>query len=244
MGIGVNANITSGDVHAPGATTVITLPTGTAATDVVTVFFGSGTSSTTVITTTPPTGWTAIATAFTVTSGGVQVRLSGYWALGNVASKTFTNTGAGASCDQGWICLGFTGVDNTTPIDAAGTTSSSTGASAVNANAVTVATDQAWEVIGLTSWQGGTWSASGFTAKQNAHVNEDASCLYNSTPKAVGSTGTVSCSSTGSSTGQVEAAMPFALRPTASAAPPEGWQEVESLASRLKRWENRNVIPY
>lgn len=210
----------SGDLHFPGTTTTITKPTGFASTDVLVAFFGTGNGASLTSTVTAPTGWTAISAGYTVSSGVTRLALYGFWALGSVAALGFTNTN-GNSTDQGWVCLAFTGVDNTTPIDATGTVpNSSTGSATVTANAVTVVTNGAWYACGLAAWNGGAWSASGVTVKSNAQSNEDASCGYNTTPKSPGSTGTVLFTTGGGSGGQVIAAMPFAMRPDAGAASP------------------------
>lgn len=205
----------SGDVHAPGATVAITKPAGTAGTDILVAFFGSGTGSGgTSGSFTAPAGWTAISAAATANLGAAQaINLAGFWSLGSNTNLTFTKTGTVA--DMGWVCLGFTGVDNTTPIDAVGTTNSSTGATTLTTNAVTVATSGAWHVIGFADWLGGTYSATGFTNVENAAANEAAGCLYNPTPKSTGSTGTVVVTSSAASSGQLLAGMPFALRPAA-----------------------------
>lgn len=223
MAIAVSGTFSSGDLHPTPATATITKPTSPApdGNSILVVSFGTGgnTSSNTV---TPPAGWTSIFTKVTVTRAGIAIiDVQAFWALGNVAALGFANSQTAS--DQGWVCVAYTGCDLTTPIDATGTGSTSiTNTSTITANAVTVATDQAWHVISLASWIGGTWSATSFTAKQNAHVNEDATLIYNTTPKSTGSTGTVSCTTTGSSTNQVMCAAPFALRPAASAtkAPP------------------------
>ena len=226
--IGVNsATNATGDIASVTTTTTITKPTGTASTDVLVVTFGNdkGSSGGSVFTTSAPSGWTAIYTSFQVTSSNNTIRLTGFWALGSVSNLGFTNSSTGDQ--QGWVCVGFTGVDNTTPIDATGTTNSSTGATSLTTNAVTIATDQSWHLIAFASWLGGTNSATGFTARQNATpaTNADATLLYNTTPKSVGSTGTVAVSSSSSATGQIILGAPFALRPAAGAAasaPPGG----------------------
>jgi hypothetical protein len=217
MAIGVNSNVTRQDIASIGATTTITLPTGTTATDIVIAIFatdsGGNNAQRTVAN---PAGWTNIFTEF-VAGATNGVSLHGAWALGNVASKTFTNGASGLQ--QGVIVVGFTGVDNTTPIDATGATNSSTGATTDTANAVTIATDQAWHLIAFASWLGATNSAPSFTAIQNVAsppaTNADATLLYNTTPKATGSTGTVVVTSSASATGQILLAAPFALRPAA-----------------------------
>lgn len=148
--------------------------------------------------------------------------LQGFWSLGSNTNLTFTKSGS--VVDVGWVCLGFTGVDNTTPIDATGTTSSNTGTSgtvSLTVNAVTVATSQAWEVFCYTPWNSGTITVTPtatFNNVVNAAANEQANCFYNPTALGTGSTGTVATSIPFGSATQGVAAMPFALRPAGGAA--------------------------
>lgn len=209
MAIGYRS-FSSGDVHLPGATMILTKPSGFQATDRLVAAIGSGENSG-AGTFTLPAGWTAVMAHVANT----KVDLVIAHAPGDVASTTFTKSGTVG--DAGWVMLAFTGGDPTTPIDAVGTGSSNTGAASITTGAVTIATDQAWHVIALASWIGGTWSATGFTMRQNAGSNEDGTCGYNTTPKSVGSTGTVSCTTTGGASGQVLCCAPFALRPAAVA---------------------------
>jgi hypothetical protein len=213
MAIGVNASISSGDVASTGGATSVTKPAGTANTDVLILVFGVDALSATPGTVTAPAGWTAINTTFLVTNGTSNVRLAAFWALGSVANLSFTNSATGQQ--QGWVCVGFTGVDNATPIDAVAATNSSSSATTLVTNAVTVATANAWHCIPAADWNGSAadLSAPSFTRQQNASANANATLLYNTTPKSAGSTGTVTVTSVNSATGQVILAMPFALRP-------------------------------
>jgi hypothetical protein len=139
----------------------------------------------------------------------------------HVANLSFTiDSGTG---DMGWVCAAYTGVDNTTPIDATGTTGTNTNSGTIVANLVTVATANAWELIASIAWQSGAWSATGFTSADNGSAaNQQAVILYNTTPKSTGSTGTVTVTNAGTASGQHLIAIPFALRPAAVAtkAPP------------------------
>lgn len=218
MAIGFRQS-SSADIGSVPATTTITKPTGTASTDVLVVVFGNDRSGTPVNATTAPAGWTGIFTTVTGTGGGNTITLDGWWALGSVANLGFANNHTGVALQQGWVCLAFTGVDTTTPVDATGTTNSGTGASSITANAVTPATTGAVKVIALISWLAGTWSFTGGTLKQNAGTNADASCGYDLTALPAGvSTGTTVCSTTGGSTGQILCAAPFALKPAGGGA--------------------------
>jgi hypothetical protein len=225
MAIGVNANISSGDIASTTGTTTITLPTGTNSDDVLVVVIANDFGAVTAQSTTGPSGWTSIFSGFTVTSGSNHIQLNAFWALGSVANLGFTNSQTGGNYQQGWVCLGFTGVDNTTPIDAtSGSNDSNTGASSLTVSSVTVATDQAWELIAFNDWLGKVaFTASGFAEKNNAAANASVALLYNTTPKSTGATGTVSvANSDGTSGGEILAGSSFALRPSSPPPPPPG----------------------
>lgn len=207
-------SFSSGDAHLPAATLTVTKPTGFASTDALVLFVGSGRTAITPGTWTAPSGWTAIATAVSQNGTNSGVNLAGFVAYGNVANLGFTKSGT--VDDVGWVMLAFTGGDQTTIVDAAGTPNSNTAAGSITAGAVTPATTGAAYVTGLASWVGGTWSGTGFTLKQNAGANEDTSCAFDLTGLTGGvSSGTKSLSTTGGATAQILAAMPFALRPAA-----------------------------
>jgi hypothetical protein len=212
VSIGVNANISSGDLS--GQTTgtkTVTFPTGTVATDVIIsvwgVFEGSNTD-----TLSTPTGWTLLGN---VDAGNVRMWV--FNSLGNNANLGFTFTGS--STDLGWVNTGYTGVDNTTPIDATGTASTNSGSASITANAVTIATSQAWELIAQVDVNDGAATATGFTTKDNGStLHMRPAILYNTTPKSTGSTGTVTVNNAASPTAQQLAVLPFALRPAAAGA--------------------------
>lgn len=211
MAIGFRASSNSGASNVSAATVAITLPAGVQATDIVVVTFAyANTTKGSLGSWSPPSGWAAAAPAATPIANSTQdASEQSFWALGSVANLTFTRVG---TVDfLGWTCAAFTGVDNTTPIDATGTDNGGTGSSALVVNAVTVVTDQAWELIGFTNNDGGATTATGFAVVAN-YVSR---LLYNTTPKSVGSTGTVSVS-VGGSSGNLKVARPFALRPAGS----------------------------
>lgn len=215
MSIGFR-NSSQADISAPGTTVTISKPSGTASTDILILIFACGrTAGGASGTYTSPSGWSAISTHFNQTGGGgTSVDLAGFWSLGSNANLGFTKSG---TVDfGGWICLAFTGVDNTTPIDATGTTNNNTGASSLTTNAVTIATSDAWHCIGFTDANDGAFSATNFTNTENNHVNQAAGCLNRRTGLSIGTTGTVSVTSSASSTNQILLAMPFALRPADS----------------------------
>jgi hypothetical protein len=189
-------------------------PTGTVSTDVLILAMcvsnnGSATGSYTA-----PSGWTSVGN---VTSTGNVIRVDVWWALGSVASTTFTKSGTVNA--YGLVMAAFAGVDNTTPIDATGTANSNTGSATLTVNAVTIVTDQAWELIGTSDWNGGTFSATGFTVSASATTGEETALLYNTTPKSTGSTGTVTLNDSASASAQSLCAVPFALRPASSFLP-------------------------
>jgi hypothetical protein len=221
MAISVNANIVTADQAAVGANNSCGIsgkPAGTANTDVLIVVWGLDSQASLTGSLGVPAGWTLIQAATTgIVASTHYITLVMYWALGSVnAVNQFTNT-SGGSMDIGYIVMAFTGVNNTTPIDIAGTSNNVSGTvSSITANAVTVATDQSWLLIGAADLNGGSstlFSATGFTQKANAGINASAAALYNNTPQGTGSTGTTTVNDSASSTSQVICAGPFALRP-------------------------------
>ena len=202
---------------------VVSKPTGVSldATHVLVLVIGTGTGSATPATySTAPTGWTSIGSLANAANGADHISAWAYWALGNVSSLSFTKAGTAGST-AGWRMAAFSGCDTTTPIDATGTANSSTtSVTTLTTNAVTVATDQAWHLIGVTDWTGGGFTATSFTASNNANpaTNQYGGILYNTTPKAVGSTGTVVITTGSSGTGEAIIGIPFALRPATTAA--------------------------
>jgi hypothetical protein len=202
---------------ATGGNLSVTLPTSIAATDIAILSVGAGRSGAVCGSYTAPAGWTKIGELVNGVNGSSHVTGQVFWALGNVANLTFTVSGT--TDEKGYVCAAFRGVDNTTPIDATGTANNTTtNVSSITVNAVTVVTDQAWHLIALADWQGGTFSATSFTNSQNGASNIGVTVMYNTTPKGTGSTGTVSVSSSGSTSGQVLTAVPFALMPSGGAA--------------------------
>lgn len=213
----------SGDVATPPATLNVTKPTGgtPGALDILILCIGSGFAGT-VGSYSAPAGWTLIGQLLNQANGTGHISQQLWWATGNVANLGFTISGAMTSL--GWVMACFSGCDSASPIDATGTPNSRiTDGTTLVTNAVTVVTDQAWHAIGFGSWLGGTNSAPGFTVAQNAvpASNEDSTILYNTTPKSVGSTGTVTVTSSAGSAGQVLVGIPFALRPSSSRIVPD-----------------------
>lgn len=220
-------NSSSGDVHVSsgggsGTTLSVTLPAGVSTSSTTTVFLsistGASTSGHTAGSWTGPTGWAKIGSNKEQANGASTVDVVVFAAPSNVTNLTFTINGTNFVDDVGWICVALDGVDLATPIDVAGTPSSSTSSGTVTAAALTIATANACELIGVGQWLGGAFTASGYTVKANAGVNQSAALLYNLTGKPIGSTGTVSVACSGSTTGQILIAMPFAVRPASTTA--------------------------
>jgi hypothetical protein len=206
----------------PGqANTTVTLPTGVQATDVLICLCGAQ-AAPGGETFTAPAGWTAIFTGDHLDNGTTDSTvLYGFWALGNVANLTFTQS-APATSSAFWNCLAFTGVNNTTPIDATGTITKSlvVTPATVTANSVTTVTDNALEIIAATlDAVANPFSNSNFTTIDNfTSVNPPNTLdgLYANTAKTPpGSTGTFGISQSGDSGGANQAIIlqPFALRP-------------------------------
>jgi hypothetical protein len=205
----VSGSTTVDTSNANGTTSItVTKPTGSTTGDLmiatITIEWGTGAG-----TITTPTGWTLVGS----TSTGTQVTscFQRLFQTGDT-SWSFPYT-AGAGTHSIGVCFQtFTGCDTGTPIDATGTASNNTSGTTITANAVTVATANAWELIALGCSTTGNASATGFTALNNAGSNEQSSLLYNQTPKSTGSTGTVSCTIGGGG----GMCIPFAIRPLIS----------------------------
>lgn len=162
-----------------------------------------------------PSGWTAIAENVGDSAGTTGQRISAYRRVIQAGDSSWTFSLSGGSSDYflGVALQCFSGVDNTTPIDATGTGSNNSGSATISAGAVTIATANAWECIAAAAFNGPSITATGFTATDNAGSEEYAALLYNTTPKATGSTGTVTVSSSAGAGGNELAVIPFALRP-------------------------------
>jgi hypothetical protein len=210
MALAIRANGTA--TRDATGTGTLTKPTGALAGDLLVISLSWDATGTL----TAPAGWTALATNV----GNATMKGAAYYRVVQAGDASWSWTVSGTPA-VGWVVQTFSGEDTTTPIDATGTTSTNTGAASLVANAVTVVTSQAIEVIANGAWNGSTvFTATGFTAVNNgATANQPASLLYNLTGKATGSTGTVTCTGSGSATGQILTAIPFALRPAAGAAP-------------------------
>ena len=216
MAIAIGNN-TTGDSGSAGGTFDAVMPTGANGSSITLVIISSANDVGTAIGSwTLPAGWTQIAID-TITGTTRPQCLQAAWSLGNNTNLTFTKSGSVKYL--GWKVIDFTGVDLTTPIDATGTSNNNTGLGTITANAVTIITDQAWHLIAADDWNvaGGTISAPSFSSLQSVGPDASACLLYNSTPKAPGSTGTVVVTGTGGTdANNAMNAIPFALRPTST----------------------------
>jgi hypothetical protein len=202
---------TTGDLASLTATTTVTKPVGANSSHRLVLTVANDTGAGTANVLTPPAGWTRIGS--TVSAGGTQIRLDVFHAAGDVANLGFSNSQTGSSYQQGWVCSAYTGVDATTPVDVVGTANSNTGAATLATNGFTPASTGAAHLVAFCDWIGGTYSATGYTVSQNAHANAGAGLLYNLTALTGGvAEPGVTVGDSQPTTGQVLAALPFALR--------------------------------
>lgn len=219
MAIAHAGGATSADLNAPGATVALTKPTGSSASDVLIAVFGSGRGASGVGTWTAPSGWTQIGSTQTAANSQPRsISLQVWWSLGGNTSLTFTKSGTVDAV--GWVCLRFTGVDTTAPVDSTATGNTNTASTSLLTNGPTIANNGSWRMTAFGDWLGGTFSASGFTNVQNVGTNETAALLFLASDLSVGATASVSVSSTLGPTNQILAAQPFALRPSVVAQTP------------------------
>src|SRR4051812_16863577 len=131
-------------------------PAGLVATDIVvaTLGFGGGTG----VTVTPPSGWTLIKRTDSTTVHGAAA----YWALGNVASFAFGLTGLVGTVAA--IAAAYSGVDNSTPMDATGVGQVNASSGTVTAPSITTVTANTQLVVFGQTFDAaaanvGTWTA-------------------------------------------------------------------------------------
>ena len=159
-----------------------------------------------------PTGWTAIGSFI----GGTSNAIWAQYRLAQVGDTSWTWTLAhGTTANLGVILQSFSGVDQTTPIDATGTTVTSSNQQTVTVATYNTATANAWELIamGCASWGvSPVFSATGFTAADNSPAtNQAAGLLYLGPKVSAGATGSVVATVSGSGSGQKIDAIPFAI---------------------------------
>lgn len=203
-----------------------TAPTGIALNDYLLMVVASHSSST-PSTVTTPTGWTLIGSVI----GGQDTYVFGKVAVaGDVGAANYTVTfGGGTGTNNFEVSITrFTGVDPTTPLDAAAATvdtgySGSTATQTMTLPAVTTATANAWQIAVVSMDDSAstmvTWAmATGFT---QADVGSSISfkTAYRAEATA-GSTGTSTWAWTGSYSGNDLQGVSFALRPAAASTGP------------------------
>ena len=119
----------------PQTTMVLAVPTGTVSTDILIAVIHGGFLPGAVLG--APAGWTLVKNQADATRGSLWI----YWALGDVASKTFS-----IDVDSVYVgfILGYIDVDNTTPIDAVATGQNNAASTTGTAPTITTVTDNAW----------------------------------------------------------------------------------------------------
>lgn len=138
-------------------------PAGTLATDVVLAVFGFSHT----VTVSPPAGWTLAK----LIDDGLICATAVYWALG---SATFGDWGA-IGGDVVGFTLGYTGVDNVTPMDAAAVGQSQT-SNVATAPSITTVTDNAmlvgcFSVYDPSAGVTPSWSAEFGTHRQSGGIS-------------------------------------------------------------------------
>lgn len=209
----------SADISGVGATTTVSLPTGTQSTDIVAAVFCStrlALINPNVVS--PPAGWTRIGSELTANNGISELTLSLFWAQGNVGALGFSNSQT-LTLNQGYVLSAFSGVDLSTPIDVTGTSTNSTGGGAIVNASINIATNNAWHLVGAIDLDANSLTTpAGFTQAANGTppTNAGAGMFYNTTPKSIGATGTVTIGISVSDSNDILAGLAFALRPLVS----------------------------
>ncbi len=199
----------------------ITKPPGTVATDVLicVIAIGGANLSDTITT---PADWTLIAPHVDQSDGTNRVELYAFWALGSTSNLSFSFAGLTLN-SSGWLCAAFTGADNAAPIDVANSGVSNTGATSLSCGALTIVDDGCWEMAACADHLLQTLSAPGCTLASNGSPAsfQSAALLYNTTPLSPGAAAAIVISAGGSGTGQILAALAFALKPAVLPPPPK-----------------------
>lgn len=126
-------------------------PSGTVSTDVVLIFicFLQATQNDAAPTITPPSGWTQALVLNDIINSFLYV--IAYWGLGSASFGAWSFTGA-TEAVIGWA-QGYTGVDNTTPMDVTATGQTKAAGTVWTAPSITTVTDNAWLVGFFSGWQ-------------------------------------------------------------------------------------------
>lgn len=156
MAIAFNAagtvNVTTGPLSF-----TVAAPAGTTSTDVclIVIAFDGGTG----VTFTSPSGWTLAKRVNDTTTAGVAV----YWGLGSATFGDWAPSGAIGTVVG--YSLGYTGVDNATPMDATAVGQTNAASTTITAPGITTVTANAW-LVAYFAWYditGGvppaTWSS-------------------------------------------------------------------------------------
>lgn len=149
-----------------GSTLTLTKPSVSAGDILIAAIFVNLASASATLTYSPPTGWTQIGTtAKEASTDTVQVQL--FWALQSVSSLGFTAAVSGAtSRDVDWVVSSWSGVDNTTPIDAIGTNATGS-ASSVTLSSFSCGSN-VQPVWAICDFAGGVFTATGYTVLPTA----------------------------------------------------------------------------
>lgn len=196
--------------NATGSTSVtITKPTGTVSGDVLILHIITETNK--VIT---ATGWTQIDN---VVSAGTVLRYASYYKVaGGSEPASYTINVASGTYTEGIIAC-YSGVDNTTPINAHTTAEASGSTSTPTIPSVTTTVANTMLSVGLSEWFGKDWSGftpTGFT--RDAGITTSAGLDVGSFHEAVaasGATGTTAVTWSSASAGNVHSITVVALAP-------------------------------
>jgi hypothetical protein len=207
---------TGGNGSNAPATVTPAKPAGTASTDILICIICSGGG--TALTVTPPSGWTLIKKQ----DNGTTSSAVAYWALGSVASTAFGLSGGTDAVSA--IIAGYTGVDNTTPMDATGVGQNNAASTTVTSPSITTVTANTQIVFLGAPYDGGrgtpgTWTTvfgtvRGNTGQRGAAVDSTEVVIADAAQAAIGASGTKTETY---SLSLASGAITVALRPAAAA---------------------------
>lgn len=130
-------------------TVTLTAPAGVTATDIVLAVFGStGAGRASQPSITAPAGWTLAKAQVDATNFG---DLSVFWALGNVNFANAFTIGNGANVSGSCFSLAYTGVNNSTPMDATAVGQNNVAGTTETAPSISTVTANAW-LVGAFLW--------------------------------------------------------------------------------------------
>jgi hypothetical protein len=196
-------------------------PAGTLATDIVLAYFIFGAGS--GVTFTPPSGWTLAFRQNQTTSAGMAV----YWGLGSASFTAWTISGLTAASIIAFTA-GYTGVDNTTPLDVASAGQSTGGnGTVVTVPALTTVTNGAMftGLFGYFDGTGGAGPTWGSVATLSPHITTEftgpttldtlSTTFQDATVATAGAFGPHTSTLTGAGLGTSKLGIAVALRPAA-----------------------------